>query len=98
MANELIMGKHRLYVAWIVYLYVTGQDNAYESFKNVYGASHVQQSDESDLDYVCRCAEQDYWDGSDDAAVYQEVFDALSVIGEPPTQKAKDEPAAFHKM
>lgn len=69
------MNAHRLYVAWIVYLYVTGQDNAYETYRQVYGGTHSQS--EGDIQYVVRCAEQDFLDGERDAAVYQEVYNSL---------------------
>ncbi|MDD5056511.1 MAG: hypothetical protein PHQ60_01960 [Sideroxydans sp.] len=84
MANKPKMDKRSLYKAWIIYLYVTGQDNAYEAYKAIYGSSHIQENNESDIDYVSRCSEQDYWDGEQGAAVYQEVFDALEAISELP--------------
>jgi hypothetical protein len=83
--EQATMTTRHLYVAWLTYLYVSSLDNVYETFKAVYGESHVQTEDESDLDYIKRCAEQDFHDGASGAATYQEVFDALtSMIGGQP--------------
>lgn len=65
------------YVDRIVGMYESGEDNAYESFKRLYGETHHQDKDESDIDYVRRCAEQDFEDGTQQAALYQEIFDEL---------------------
>lgn len=65
------------YVDRILAKYQAGEDNAYEAYKRVYGASHNQSADESDLEYVKRCAEQDFEDAELGAAVYQEIADEL---------------------
>lgn len=40
----------------------------------VYGASHEQSDEESDGQYLERCLEQDFVDGFQGAAMYQDLF------------------------
>jgi hypothetical protein len=77
MAN-IEINKGNLYKAWLIHLQVTGREDVCSQYKAVYGNSHEQDDDESDLAYIARCAEQDYCDGEHDAAVYQKVFNSLN--------------------
>lgn len=85
------------FVRRVVDLYVSGQDNAYEAYRHVYGATHEQQTDESDLDYVKRCAEQDWDDAAYQGAVYQEVADAVDADRKLP-QDAPDNRSLLERM
>jgi hypothetical protein len=74
--------EHRkAYVKHVIGLYERGEDNAFEAFLAAYTDSHPRKEGESDLEYVHRCAEQDYHDGELGAAVYQEVYDELCLAG-----------------
>lgn len=70
-------GLRSRYVAMVIADHQSGKTDALMNYKEVYGESHVQAEDESDLVWIRRCAEQDYWDGEHGAAVYQDFYDAL---------------------
>lgn len=72
MANAAPASK---YVSSLVNRFLAGDRTVYETYSEVYGASHDRAESVSDADYIRRCSEQDYWDGFDGAAVYQEIFD-----------------------
>ncbi len=59
--------------------YTTGEDNAYEAYLPVYGEP---KEGESDIDYVARCAEQDWDDAPWGGAIYQEVADEYQEIAD----------------
>ncbi len=75
MNTVLIACSQSDYVAEVLRLYTAGDDNALEAYQ----ACYVQE-DEGDLDFVRRCAEQDYDDAPYGGAVYQEVYDRLSTL------------------
>lgn len=72
--------RSKAYVAHVVCLYESGKDNAFEAFLAAYRGSHERMESEADLEYVQRCAEQDFHDGEQGAAVYQDVYDELCLI------------------
>lgn len=80
------------YVNRILDLYISGQDNAYEAFIRVYGATHDPEG-QDDISYIKRCAEQDFFDGDAGAAVYQNIYDEIvrENIASPRLSSPKDD-------
>lgn len=68
--------KQAKYVQTILDMYAAGQENAYEAFLNA-GYELDDEGEEDDLQFVKRCAEQDFDDGPYQGAVYQEIYDKL---------------------
>lgn len=73
--------RRRAYVKHVISLYERGADNSIDVLLVTYSDSHPRNEGESDLEYIQRCAEQDYHDGELGAAVYQEVYDELCLAG-----------------
>lgn len=58
--------------------YVRGKENAYEAYKRAYSSTHEQTEGETDIDYILRCAEQDFDDCYENAGVYQDYLVELT--------------------
>ncbi len=62
------------FVAEVLRRYESGQENAFEAYRSVYGEPN---DDESNLEYVRRCSEQDYADSDHGGCIYQNVIDQI---------------------
>lgn len=65
------------YVRMVLEDHRQGKTDVMANYKAVYGNSHDQAEDESDIEWLTRCAEQDFFDGQHDAAIYQDFYDEL---------------------
>lgn len=63
------------FVGSVLLAYILGEDNALEAYQTVYGNP---RQGEGDIEFIVRCAEQDFDDAQYQGAIYQDVFDALS--------------------
>lgn len=59
------------FVQAIVDAYISGTENAYEAYQD---AGFEPYEGESDIDYVLRCAEQDYHDKDYDGCIYADYL------------------------
>ena len=74
--SDVLHDERLAYRSAVLTAYTSGQDNAFEAYQAAgYSQPH---EDESDLDYVDCCADQDFEDGFLDAAVYQEIYDDVT--------------------
>lgn len=73
--------RRKAYVKHVIGLYEKSGNSAIEALLVSYSDSHQREKGESDLEYIQRCAEQDFHDGELGAAVYQEVYDELCLAG-----------------
>jgi hypothetical protein len=62
------------FVEKIVAMHASGEIDAYRAYTGVYGDSHERYEGESDIDFIRRCAEQDYYDAQDGSCVYQNLL------------------------
>ena len=91
-----------MYIGIVVSRHIAGIHNALAIYLQVYGASHDRDESESDIDYIERCAEQDYYDGFQNAAVFQDIFDLCQIgVGTKPytaNQRLADSQTVINKM
>ncbi len=69
----------------VIEMHEAGEDNAYEAYLRVYGDSHPREVGESAMHWIRRCAEQDFECGPQEGAVYQDIYDEVTVGAEPRT-------------
>lgn len=79
-ANDLLRLS---YANEIVSKYVAGDESILLAIKTAYGDTHIQDDSETTVDYIRRCAEQDFFDGEHDAAIFQETYDFITGRDEP---------------
>lgn len=71
------MNQRTEYVRRIVAMHMAGNSDILNTYSSAYGATHEREEGESNLAYIQRCAEQDFHDGEQQGAVFQEIYDEV---------------------
>lgn len=74
------MNPVQIYFNLIADKFENNLSKVHEAVKAVYGESHEQSDDEGNDDYLERCIEQDYQDGFNGAAIFQDLFDRTQLF------------------